>query len=278
MTPTNNLTYATTRSELASPLTIRRRQVWAASGLCFLAFTTAGLLVGNVFSSAPFPSPFGQPRVYALAGVPATDAVSYFTANQLGVQTVSFLDTIAALSLLVFVAFGAGLLADHAPERRSALPWVVVGTGSLAAGFWLLNALLLWILSRPETEQSGLIPVIQDLVYLCGGPAHVLTLGVFLAAVSAALWGQPVLPRWIAWTAGAAAVPSLLSDVTLLWEPATLLLPIGRGMALAWILAMSVSLLRGLGRSGEVLADVDRRADAEINQARLRMPSYEGHE
>jgi hypothetical protein len=234
--------------------TMAQRLVWAVSGLGFLAFTTLGLLFASVFASAFYPSPFGAPFG------PQTDMPAYFAANRPQVQAMSFVYSLAALSLLVFVAYSAGMLADRAPGRRSALPGLALGAGALAAGFWLLNALLLWVLSQPEAADApGLLRSMHNLVYLAGGPAHILTLGIFLGAVSAALWRSSVLPRWIVWTGAAAAGLSTAAVLALLWVPASLLLPLGRGLAMLWILATSVALL--VGRSGEAMVDADRPAD-----------------
>ena len=48
------------------------------------------------------------------------------------------------------------------------------------------------------------------------------------------------LPRWVALVGLAAAAVSILSITALLWEPATLLLPLGRVLSYIWIV---VSLL-----------------------------------
>ena len=245
-----------------------QRLVWAASGLGFLAFSTLGLLFASVFASAFYPSPFGPPFG------PQTEVIDYFAANRPQVRAMSFVFALAALSLLGFVAFSAGMLADQAPDRRSALPGLALGAGTLSAGFWLLTALLLWVLSQPEAvDAPGLLRAMHDLIYLSGGPAHVLTLGVFLGAVSTALWGQSVLPRWIAWTGAVAAILSALGVLSLLWEPATLLLPLGRGLAMLWVLATSIALL--VSRSGEAMVDADRPADNGRPTHRPRMRGAE---
>jgi hypothetical protein len=242
-----------------------QRRAWAASGLGFLVCSGIGLLLENVFASAFYPPPFSAPFA------PATNAITYFTTNRLQVQATSFVFAIAALSLVVFVAYCAGMLADQAPGRQSALPGLALGAGTLAAGFWLLTALLLWVLSRPVTIASpDLLQVMLALAYLCGGPAHIMTLGIFLGAVSVALWSQSMLPRWITWIAAAAAIPSVLAVLVLVWEPASLLLPLGRGLALLWIFATSVALLIPL--PGEAPADADRPAEPSARQPLQREP------
>jgi hypothetical protein len=156
----------------------------------------------------------------------------------------SFVFALAALCLLVFVAYSAGILADRRPERRSPLPGLALAAGTLSAGFWLLNALLLWVLSRPTpSADRAVLGTVHELTYVAGGPAHVLFLGLFLGAVSASLWRSTVLPRWFAWTGAAAAATTTAGVLALLWEPATFLLPVGRGLAMLWIFATSVALL-----------------------------------
>jgi uncharacterized membrane protein len=220
-------------------LTARHRYAWALSGLGFLALTALGLAVANILSSGLYPSPFGPPFG------PSTDVVTYFTSNRPQVQMMSFLYALGAVCLLVFVGYGAGMLADPTPDRRSALPWLAGAGGALAGGFWLLTALLLWVAAQPETARDpSPLRLIHDLAYLTGGPAHVVTLGIFLGAVSVALRREDVLPGWITFlgqTAGILAVAALLALVA---EPESLLLPLGRGLAMLWILATSVALLR----------------------------------
>src|SRR5262245_41864174 len=106
------------------------RLVWAAGGFGFLACAAAGLLLATVFSSAPYPSPFGPPFG------PQTDVAAYFAANRPQVQGMSFVFALAALALLVFVACCAGMLADRTPGRRSPLPGLALAAGTLSAGFW----------------------------------------------------------------------------------------------------------------------------------------------
>src|SRR5262245_4580356 len=230
-----------------------RRLVWAASGLGFLACEGAGLLLATVFSTALYPSPFGPPFG------PQTDVAAYFASNRARVRGMSFVFALAALCLLVFVAYSAGML-DQQPQRRSPLPGLALGAGTLSAGFWLLNALLLWVLSRPTpAADPALLEAVHELVYLTGGPAHVLFLGLFLGAVSAALWRSAVLPGWVAWTGVAAATITSAGAFALVWEPATFLLPAGRGLGMLWMLATSVVLL--FGRTGDAMAAAEPVAE-----------------
>jgi hypothetical protein len=174
--------------------------------------------------------------------------MAFFDANRTQVQVMSFAYSLGALALLAFVAYGAGLLVgddvraagDQTPS--SALSMLAIGAGTLAVGFWLLTGLLLWILAQSEaTASAGGLRVLHDLAYLTGGPAHVVTLGAFIGAVSLAAWRTGVLPRWVAVVGVATGVLSMLSLAALLWAPASLILPLGRGLSFLWILATSVA-------------------------------------
>ena len=114
----------------------------------------------------------------------------------------------------------------------------------MATVFLPLSALCLWILSRDAIlADPPLIRAPHDLVYLTGGPAHVLSFAPFLAASAVALVRSGVLPKWIAVLGVAAAVPALPSAAAFLWEPAAFLLPLGRVLTYGWIFAISVDLL-----------------------------------
>jgi hypothetical protein len=225
------------------------RLVWAASGLAFLALTALGLVAANVFSTAPYPSPFGPPFGFA------TEVSSYFMANPTQVRAMSLFYAAGALCLLAFVGYAAGRLADVTPAQRSALPWLAVGSGILGTGFWLMTALVLWVLAQPETAgDAALVRALHDFAYLTGGPAHVLTLGVFVGIVSIAAQRLDVLPRWLALGGQLAGLLGIVSLFVLVADFASLVLPIARSLALLWILAVSVTLLRPppeLGSSGK---------------------------
>jgi len=236
-----------------------QRRACAASGLAFLACTTLGLLLANVFATTFYPSPFGPPFGAQ------TDVLAYFTANRAQVRAMSFVFALAALALLVFVAYSVEILADTPRARRSGLPGLAQGAGMLAAGFWLLTALLLRALSLPEaTEASGLLRTLHNLVYVTGGPAHVVTLGVFLGALAAAQWNATLLPRWITWIGAAAALLSMVAIFALLWEGASILLPLGRGLSLLWIFTVSVALL--LTRSRAEMGGADQQGEPSTGQ------------
>jgi hypothetical protein len=103
--------------------------------------------------------------------------------------------------------------------------------------------MLLWVLARPWTpEQPNLVRAMHDLTYLLGGPAHVLMLGLFVAAGAASLPRDVGAPAALRSAGFAGAAVSLLSVIALLFDPASLLLPIGRGLAMLWIAGVAVTV------------------------------------
>ena len=79
---------------------------------------------------------------------------------------------------------------------------------------------------------------LHDLAYLSGGPAHVLAVGLFLGANSAAIFATDVLPDWTAWLGIVGAGVSSLAVLTMLWHPAAWILPVTRVLLAAWILSV----------------------------------------
>ncbi len=52
-----------------------------------------------------------------------------------------------------------------------------------------------------------LLATVHELTYLARGPAHVLPLGLFLGAVSGALWRSRLVPQWVTWTGSGCSHP-----------------------------------------------------------------------
>lgn len=125
---------------------------------------------------------------------------------------------------------------------------MALGGGLLASGALLLSGLLGWVLVRPATvAEPAVLRALHDLTFLTGGPAHVVSLGVFVGASSIVILGRSHLPRWLGWLGATAASLSLLSAASLLLLPATFLLPLGRLLAAVWIVALGVVVVRRSG-------------------------------
>ena len=93
-----------------------------------------------------------------------------------------------------------------------------------------------------------LVGTLRNLNFLSGGAAHVASLGLFVGAASIAASRARALPRWILWLGILAAALSILSLVSLVWFPATILLPLGRLLAFVWSIAVGLVLALGTQR------------------------------
>jgi hypothetical protein len=211
-----------------------RGWLWPLTGLGFVVAAGSGIVFSMVLPREPYPSPFGPPLG------PQTDIARFFIEARPLVELMSFMYSVAGIFLICFVAY----VAARAREARAgAAGSLAMAGGLLAAGFWLLTAMLLWVLARPWTpEQPNLVRAFHDLTYLTGGPAHVLTLGLFAAASAPGLPGGDGAAGALRWVGVAGAAVSLVSVLGLLFDPATLLLPVGRGLVLVWIGGVSVWL------------------------------------
>lgn len=220
----------------------RIQRIGWATGAIVVALFGLGLLFASVLPPEPYPSPFGPPFG------PSTEIERYFNSSRTQVRVMSFLYSVAAVMLIIFTSYLAALV-RRTTNEAGVLFALTLGGGVTATAFLQLSALCLWVLARPETvEVNALLHTMHDLAYLTGGPAHVLSFAPFAGASSLALLKGTVLPRWIVWAGLATAVLSILSVAALLWEPATLILPLGRLFAFVWIFFISVVLtLRGTG-------------------------------
>jgi len=214
----------------------QRGWLWPLTGLGFVIAAGSGILFSVLLPPEPYPSPFGPPLG------PQTDIARFFTEARQEVQLMSFVYSIAAIFLVCFVAS----VASFAWRRGGAAnAWgsLAIGGGILAAVFWLLSAMLLWVLARPWTpEQPSLLRALHDLTYLLGGPAHVLMLGLFVAAGAVSLPRATGFDGVLRWVGLAGAAISLSSVLVLLVDPVSLLLPIGRGLAMLWIAGVAISM------------------------------------
>jgi hypothetical protein len=227
---------------------LKLQKIGVLSGVIFVALFGVGFIFATVLVTEPYPSPFGPPF-----GFP-TGIERYFTNNRTQVEAMSFVYSLAALALLCFAAVVARVV-RWAEGEEGVLSGLALGGGVMAAAFALLTALFIWVLARPRTvEEPILLHAMHDLAYLAGGPAHVLALTPFVGASALAMLNKHIVPRWISWMGIAAAVLSLLSVTALLWESATLLLPLARVITFVWISAISLVLA-----FGEPIAESRRR-------------------
>lgn len=120
---------------------------------------------------------------------------------------------------------------------------IALAGGILAAANLGLSGLVAWTLSRPEVVTDGaLVRALYYLVFLTGGPAHVVTLGLLVAGMAVPSVILGLLPRPLAVAGLAIAVVSELTTFVLVWPTLGFLLPIARLAALVWLIAAGALL------------------------------------
>jgi hypothetical protein len=205
--------------------------------LVSLALTCVGLLFGGVgvgvVLGGMMPLPYGS----------ATDIVAYVRTEPVAVQVMATAVFASSVSLLIYVAAAATRL------RRlgAAVPAVTVAltAGTLAAGSLGLTALLGWTLSRPDiTADAVLARAIYLLVFLVGGPGHIVALGLLVGGMAVACVRLRLLPLALTRTGLAIAALCEVATFVLAWPPLGLILPIARVAALVWLVAAAALLPR----------------------------------
>lgn len=236
---------------------IRQRNPWALSGVFFAAFFITGLILGGVLASGPLPLP----------GAPAADVARYFTESRTAVLVSGLFQVLSAISLFVFVAPVAAFVRRIAGERRALVGTISVG-GALAAVFLLVSAVLGWVLALTAAGLGlELVATLRDLNFLSGGVAHVASLGLFVGAGSIAALRARALPRWILWLGIVAAALSILSLASLVFFPATILLPLGRLLSFIWSIAAGLVLALGKHREFEGYRNGDTNVSSSLSDS-----------
>jgi len=211
------------------------KYTWALSGVLFAAFFIVGVVLGGVLSASPLPLP----------GAPAAEVARYYDESRTAALAAGFFQALSAISLFVFAATVAAFVRGIAGERGT-LPRLTSGGGALAAVLLLVSALLSLALVPVATgDNLALVGALRDLNFLSGGTLHVASLGLFAGAASIAALGAKALPRWILWLGIVAAALSVLSLVSLVLYPASVLIPLGRLLDFVWSIAVGIVL--GLG-------------------------------
>ncbi|MFL0238539.1 hypothetical protein [Mycobacterium sp. SMC-17] len=165
----------------------------------------------------------------------------YFRAHSSSAQVGAVFVFGASVPLLIYAATVSARLRQLGVTAPGAT--IALAGGVLAAGGLGLSSLLLWTLSRPEIITDGpLINALYYLVFLTGGVAHVVMLGLLTAGIAVPALILQLVPRPVAWAGLGIAAAAELTTLVLIWPPAAPLLPIARFSGLIWLVAVAVLL------------------------------------
>lgn len=232
-------------SSFASP---RRRSAGALSGVLYVLFFLASIVISSITApSGPFATPYSSDSVvrqYLL-----TDPAALHRSLQLS----ALFQTLSALALLAFIPWLTDFVARYSTSARAGM---VRAMGTTSAALLLFSACGGWILSMlgPSAELS-VARTLMDLTFITGAAPAIGTLGLALWAVSRTALASGALPAWVGWSGLVLATASVLSLLSLVTEPATVLIPFGRYVGFAWFTGVSLMMWRRQTRTVLPAAD-----------------------
>jgi hypothetical protein len=211
-------------------------------------FVASLVLTALLTGGGHLPSPFG----------PSEASFRFFAAHGDAVRWNAFLQLGSAVPLGLFAATAASRL--HFLGVRAAGVAIALFGGVAASSFLSLSALAQWTVSWPDvTDSQAAVRALQLFAFAAGGPAHVMAMGLLIAGIAVTTGLARLLPRWMMTTGLALAVLAELSWVSLVLPAASLLLPLVRFPAFAWMIAAGALLPRS---RREARASSPRRAVA----------------
>ena len=194
-----------------------------------------GLLLGGlaigVALGGVMPLPYG----------PVAAIQAYVSAQPVAVQVVATAAFGSSVPLAIYAATASARLRQLGVIAPGAT--IALTGGTLAAGALGLTGLLGWTLSRPEVSaDTALVRAIYYLVFLVGGPGHIVALGLLVAGMSVPSLILGLIPRTVAWTGLAIAALAELTTLVLVWPQLGVILPIARVSALVWLVVAGALL------------------------------------
>ena len=166
---------------------------------------------------------------------------AYVRAEPVAAQVIAVAVFASSVPLAIYAATASARLRQLGVTAPGAT--IALAGGILAAGALGLSGLVAWTLSRPEVStDESLVRALYYLVFLTGGPAHVVTLGLLVAGMAVPSLVLGLLPRPLAVAGLVIAVLAELTTLVLVWTELGFLLPIARLGALIWLVAAGALL------------------------------------
>ena len=221
--------------------------------LVLLALICLGLLFGGlaigVALGGVMPLPYG----------PAAAVEAYMRAQPVAVQVIATAAFASSVPLAIYAATASARLRQLGVTAPGAT--IALTGGTLAAGALGLTGLLGWTLSRPEVSaDTALVRALYYLVFLVGGPGHIVALGLLVAGMAVPSLILGLTPRPVAWVGLVIAAPRRIGDVGVGLAELGVILPIARISALVWLVVAGALLPL-------------RRSDIRDGRGRSRRPA-----
>ena len=166
---------------------------------------------------------------------------AYVRAEPVAPQVIAVAVFASSVPLAIYAATASARLRELGVTAPGAT--IALAGGILASGALGLSGLVAWTLSRPEVSgDNALVRALYYLVFLTGGPAHVIALGLLVAGIAVPSLILGLLPRPLAVAGLVIAMLSELTTLVLIWPTLGFLLPIGRLGGLVWLVAAGALL------------------------------------
>lgn len=202
-----------------------RHRAWLGAAVFTAGFVGNGLLTG-LLASRQLPMP----------DAPPAEVLDYFATEPAAVAASGIATLVSALGLVVFVR-AVGTIAPPDPRRTVA--------GAVAVGAWAASGLLGLLLAvLGPTGADGAVLLARSLNFYTGGVVHVVALGAYVATLAILRPGSRLFGRGVRGFGAVAAVLAMLSIASIVLYPASILLPVGRLLCMAWTITAAVRLTR----------------------------------
>jgi len=174
---------------------------------------------------------------------PLAAVVAYVRGQPVAVQVIATAAFASSVPLAVYAATASARLRQLGVTAPAAT--IALAGGTLAAGSLGLTGLLAWTLSRPEVSaDTALARAVYLLVFLVGGPGHIVALGLLVAGMAVPSLTLRLTPPPVAWAGLATAALAELTTLVLVWPELGVILPIARVSALTWLVVAGALLPR----------------------------------
>lgn len=200
-----------------------------------LSLICVGLLFGGLVIGVAIGGLMPLPYASAAA------VTAYVHAHPVAVHVIAVAMFGASVPLAIYAATASARLRQLGVTAPGAT--IALTGGTLAAGALGLAGLVAWTLSIPEVgADNAVVRAFYYLVFLLGGPGHIVALGLLVAGMAVPALILGLTPRPIAWIGLVTGAFAELTTLVLVWPQLGVMLPIARIMALLWLVVAGALL------------------------------------
>jgi hypothetical protein len=193
------------------------RDLGALSGPLAGVSFVAGLGTSLALADAPFPRPGARPR-----------AVRRFFQDNAGAARINVAGQLVSAAWLVLFARRVAALAQGSGRGSRTLRTVTAASGEVSSASLAASALTSLALTSRAGRRGRDAVALHRGMFVAGGAVHTTAFGVFVGCLSVAGRQSRGLPRGLTAAGFASAVTGALSPLSLVVEPAVLLIPAAR--------------------------------------------------